>query len=239
MADAAPTRKLCFTNLTADCCNEATLIPLLSNGGKLSLLRLVISAERRCAVATYGSRLDALRAKHSLDGKPPRDLTVAWALRVGTLRITDVSPEVSREDLNAALSAHGVVEAVEIDRDAAGRPNGSATVCFRSRAAAARVLKMCAVNMLILAGSVVPLRVAIADGAADDDYGEGEALTSGDEPPSTLGRDLLRGEEGDGATDFMKNITTMVNDQCWRDTFQLVVPMLEMADLEPFLAVHD
>ena len=77
-----------------------------------------------------------------------------------------------------------------------GRHTGTAFVRFRSRAAASRVVKMGQTNLLILGGSVLPPRISIADGAADDEYREGdEATVSPAEDVSTgLSRDLLRGE---------------------------------------------
>ena len=123
---------------------------------------------------TYATRAEALAAKQALDGRVlltpagPRELVVEWALRTASLRLTDISPEVSRSDLDTAISAHGEVESLLLQTDAQKRPTGCAVLYMRHRAAAARLVRVCTTNMLILGGCVVPIRVSYAPGALDD-----------------------------------------------------------------------
>lgn len=82
-------------------------------------------------------------------------------------------------ELVAPADGAGVVLLRE-DGEPSGRLTGCARVRYTRRGAAARVARMCASNMLMLAGSMLPLRVEFAPGAVDD--GE-EAGEGGDDAP--------------------------------------------------------
>lgn len=210
--------------LTRDMCSGEVLGPLLERppgtpagdapdaNPPLPLRDLAINPARHCAVATYRTRVAALAAVGALDRKrvrvaslPPgdangglRELEAGWALKHATLRLSDLTSEVTEEHLVRALAAHGALaprpDAVEVLRDEDGGHAGAALVRFARRTTARRVAAMCAENMLMVASGALPVRVEFAPGALDDadvpDMADGRA-------PYEAGRDLVDGE-GEG-----------------------------------------
>lgn len=67
------------------------------------------------------------------------------------------------------MAAHGEVDDVTLLVDASGRGTGAALVRMRHRGAASRLVRVCTSNFLIMGGCAVPVRVAHAPGALDDD----------------------------------------------------------------------
>ena len=211
LAYVAIGHKIWLGNLTADMCNPEVLGPLLerppgtqaANIGaeRLPLRDLQISKSRRCAVATFKTRLAAATALRSLDRKTidipmleprQREISACWALKHPTLRLYDLSNEVTREHLERAFATHGELfnapNAVEIEFDEDGSMTGRAYVRYLHRGTAARVAQMCAENLLIIAGSMLPVSADFPPGALDDDnvpdMKDGRA-------PHEAGRDLM------------------------------------------------
>lgn len=205
--------KIWVGSLTKDMCNPLLLGPLLErppgstaedpSRPPLPLRDVQISTSRRCCVATYKTRLAALTALQCFDRRPisissagvkHRELSAGWALKHATLRVSDLSSEVSREHLERAFAAHGELapgpSSVEIEYDRDGNMTGVAYITYALRGTACRVAAMCAENLFIIAGNMVPARVDFAPGAVDDDDVPGILDARA---PYEAGRDLLDG----------------------------------------------
>ena len=135
------------------------------------------------ARVTMASAEAARNAKELFDARPidvtafvPKsalvtrvEFEVLWFLRSPVLVLSDLSPEVEREELKAGLAQFGEIDDVEM------LTSESARVIFKSRRAAARVLKLFARNLFIISGYPVPVRAAVAPGALGDEQLAGAA----------------------------------------------------------------
>ena len=146
-----------------------------------------------CAIVRMHSAEGARLAKDSYDGIPvdlqgvlsdefrgtesPVELEVLWALRHGTLVLTDYSPEVSADDLKRAFSQFGDVS-VTLGTEGDGRTGTRerAIAKFTKRHAAARVLKLLSRNLFVIAGYAIPMRARPATGALMDEPPNDAAL---------------------------------------------------------------
>lgn len=196
-------------------CDAATLGPLLErppgsiadmpDAPRLRLRSLRLNPSRNCAVATYATRMDALAALEALcepittpsaQGGRAYDLVVCWALKHPVLRVSDLSPEVTLMQLRNAFGLHGELapDGVRMEMDVNGAFTCVAYVTFTHRSSAAQVMRMCAENLLILAGFLAPARVDFARGALDED--ELKGILEDDKAPIEAGKDLLESAWG-------------------------------------------
>lgn len=183
----ALSHKVWIGSLTPEYCDETRLGPLMEHppalretgAPKLALRDLQISARRRCAIATYANRADALAALEALrepdqfENKQPRHFNVGFALRYATLRVTFLTPEVTEELLRQAFTQHGKLadrpDAVELVYDEDHAFTGTAYIRYERRGAAARMAQACASNLLMMGNSVAPVKVDFPPGTLDTD----------------------------------------------------------------------
>jgi hypothetical protein len=139
---------------------------------------VVQSGGRRVgARVTLASAEGARNAKELFDARPfdisavvPQgtlstrvEFEILWALRTPILLLSDLSPETDSADLRMGLSQFGEIDELEM------LTSETARVRFKSRRAAARVLKLFSRNLFMVCGYPVPVRATVAPGTLFDE----------------------------------------------------------------------
>lgn len=207
--------KVWVGSLTPELCDASALGPMLewpqgvldAGAPRLALRDVQLSVRRRCAVATYANRADALAALEALQqpymyeppgggARVPRQFAVGWALRHATLRVSGLSPEVGEELLRQTFSQHGKLleggDGVELLTDEDGEPTGTALVRYERRGAASRMAAAAAANLLMIGGCVAPAKVDFPPGALDT-AGLGGLVDDALAPAYGGGRGMMEG----------------------------------------------
>ncbi|XP_030762505.1 hrp65 protein-like isoform X1 [Sitophilus oryzae] len=138
---------------------EEDLTELFKSYGETA--ELFVNKDKNFGFIKLDFHSNAEKAKQELDGSllKGRNLKIRFAPNIATIKLKNLTPQVTNELVHYAFSPFGEIEKVQVLVDERGKPTGEGLVHFAKKFSAATAIKKCQDGCYFLTSSLQPVIV--------------------------------------------------------------------------------